>query len=79
MKNFYKIFGSFKFSFVPPLMIYLAAGVSGITNIVGLFFVKEYLDLSAVFLAGLGFWTLWNYNVCYQWSRYSFVGHCSQK
>ena len=56
MKNFYKIFGSFKFSFVPPLMIYLAAGISGITNIVGLFFVKEYLDLSAVFLAGLGFW-----------------------
>ena len=56
MNNFYKIFGSFKFSFVPPLMIYLAAGVSGITNIVGLFFVKEYLDLSAVFLAGLGFW-----------------------
>ena len=56
MNNFIKIFGSFKFSFVPPLMIYLAAGVSGITNIVGLFFVKEYLDLSAVFLAGLGFW-----------------------
>jgi hypothetical protein len=56
MNNMNKIFGSFKFSFVPPLMIYLAAGVSGITNIVGLFFVKEYLDLSAVFLAGLGFW-----------------------
>ena len=56
MNNLYKIFGTFKFSFVPPLMIYLAAGVSGITNIVGLFFVKEYLDLSAVFLAGLGFW-----------------------
>ena len=56
MSNFNKFFGSFKFSFVPPLMIYLAAGVSGITNIVGLFFVKEYLDLSAVFLAGLGFW-----------------------
>jgi MFS family permease len=51
-----KIFGSFKLSFIPPLMIYLAAGISGITNIVGLFFVKEYLDLSAVFLAGLGFW-----------------------
>ena len=56
MKNFYKIFGSFRFSFVPPLMIYLAAGVAGITNIVGIFFVKEYLDLSAAFLAGLGFW-----------------------
>ena len=51
-----KIFGSFKLSFIPPLMIYLAAGISGITSIVGLFFVKEYLDLSAVFLAGLGFW-----------------------
>ena len=56
MNNFNKVFGSFKFSFIPPLMIYLAAGVSGITNIVGLFFVKEYLDLSAIFLAGLGFW-----------------------
>ena len=56
MNNLNKIFGSFKFSFIPPLMIYLAAGVSGITNIVGLFFVKEYLDLSAIFLAGLGFW-----------------------
>ena len=39
MNNFNKVFGSFKFSFIPPLMIYLAAGVSGITNIVGLFFV----------------------------------------
>lgn len=56
MNVFYKIFGTFKFSFIPPLLIYLAAGVSGITNIVGVFFVKEYLDLSAVFLAGLGFW-----------------------
>jgi hypothetical protein len=56
MNIFYKIFSNFKFSFIPPLMIYLAAGFSGITNIVGVFFVKEYLDLSAVFLAGLGFW-----------------------
>ncbi len=56
MKTFKKIFGSFKFSFIPPLMIYLAAGVSGLTSIVGIFFVKEYLDLSAAFLASLGFW-----------------------
>ncbi|MGY9027618.1 MAG: hypothetical protein ACKVIT_07165 [Candidatus Puniceispirillales bacterium] len=56
MNFLHKIFGSFKLSFIPPLMIYLAAGISGITSIVGLFFVKEYLDLSAVFLAGLGFW-----------------------
>ena len=56
MNSFFKIFGSFRFSFVPPLMIYLAAGVSGLTSIVGIFFVKEYLELSAAFLAGLGFW-----------------------
>jgi len=45
-----------RFSYLPPLMIYLAAGVSGLTNIVGTFFVKDYLGLSAEFLAGLGFW-----------------------
>jgi hypothetical protein len=38
-------------------MVYLAAGISGITSIVGLFFVKEYLGLSAAFLSGLAFWT----------------------
>ena len=37
-------------------MVYLAAGISGLTGIVGTFFVKDYLDLSAAFLAGLGFW-----------------------
>lgn len=37
-------------------MIYFAAGVSGLTAIVGTFFIKEYLDLSAAFLAGLTFW-----------------------
>ena len=37
-------------------MIYLAAGISGITAIVGTFFVKEYLGLSAAFLSGLAFW-----------------------
>ena len=45
-----------RWSFLPPLMVYLAAGVSGLTAIVGTFFVKEYLGLSAAFLAGLGFW-----------------------
>jgi len=34
-----------------------AAGVSGLTGIVGMFFVKDYLGLSAAFLASLGFWT----------------------
>src|SRR5690606_24059137 len=37
-------------------MVYLAAGISGLTAIVGTFFVKDYLGLSAEFLAALGFW-----------------------
>ena len=45
-----------RWSYIPPLMVYLAAGVSGLTAIVGTFFIKEYLDLSASFLAGLAFW-----------------------
>ncbi|MCQ0093840.1 hypothetical protein [Roseovarius sp. M141] len=45
-----------RWSYLPPLMIYLAYGISTITGIVGTFFVKEYLGLSAAFLAGLGFW-----------------------
>jgi len=46
----------FRWSYLPPLMVYLAAGVSGLTGIVGTFFIKEYLGLSAAFLAGLSFW-----------------------
>jgi hypothetical protein len=38
------------------LLVYLAAGVSGLTAIVGTFFIKDYLGLSAEFLAGLAFW-----------------------
>lgn len=45
-----------RWSFLPPLMIYFSAGVSGLTAIVGAFFVKDYLGLSAAFLAGLSFW-----------------------
>ncbi|GHG80479.1 MFS transporter [Pseudodonghicola xiamenensis] len=45
-----------RWSFLPPLMVYFAYGASGITSVVGTFFVKDYLDVSAVFLAGLGFW-----------------------
>ncbi|MBT8139084.1 MAG: hypothetical protein KJP25_04895 [Gammaproteobacteria bacterium] len=46
----------FRWSYLPPLMIYLAAGVQGLTAIVGTFYIKEYLDLSASFLAALAFW-----------------------
>lgn len=46
----------FRWSYLPPLMVYLAAGVQGLTAIVGTLFIKDYLDLSAAFLAGLAFW-----------------------
>ena len=45
-----------KLSYLPPLMVYAAYGVSGLTGIVGTFFVKDYLDLSPAFLAALAFW-----------------------
>jgi MFS family permease len=46
-----------RLSYLPPLMVYVAYGISGLTGIVGTFFVKDYLGLSASFLAVLGFWT----------------------
>ena len=46
----------FRLSYLPPLLVYAAYGVSGLTGIVGTFFVKDYLDLSAEFLAALLFW-----------------------
>jgi hypothetical protein len=45
-----------RLSYLPPLMVYAAYGVSGLTGIVGTFFVKDTLDLSAEFLAALAFW-----------------------
>lgn len=47
-----------RLSYLPPLMVYAAAGISGMTAIVGTFYVKEYLGLSAEFLAMLGFWMM---------------------
>lgn len=49
---------SFRLTFLPPLMVYVAAGISGLTAIVGTFFVKDYLGLSAQFLAALSFWAV---------------------
>ena len=48
----------FRWSYLPPLMVYFAAGISGLTAIVGTFFVKDYLGLSAAVLAGLTFWAV---------------------
>jgi hypothetical protein len=55
-RNILELGREMRLSYLPPLMVYLAAGISGLTAIVGTFFVKEYLGLSAEFLAGLGFW-----------------------
>jgi hypothetical protein len=51
-----ELFRHLRLSYLPPLMVYLAAGISGLTGIVGTFFVKDYLGLPAEFLAMLGFW-----------------------
>jgi hypothetical protein len=55
-ENFLSLGRELRLSYLPPLMIYVAYGISGLTGIVGTFFVKEYLGLSAEFLAALGFW-----------------------
>jgi hypothetical protein len=58
-----------RLSYMPPLMVYMAAGISGLSAIVGTFFVKEYLGLSAEFLAALGFWAT------IPWALKMSVGH----
>jgi hypothetical protein len=55
-RNLLSLARELRWSYLPPLMVYVAAGVSGLTGIVGTFFIKEYLDLSAAFLAAIGFW-----------------------
>jgi BT1 family len=50
------LFSQLRLSYLPPLMVYLAAGIQGLTGIVGTFYVKERLGLSAEFLASLAFW-----------------------
>jgi hypothetical protein len=55
-RNIFELGREMRLSYLPPLMVYVAAGISGLTGIVGTFFVKDYLGLSAAFLAALGFW-----------------------
>ncbi len=55
-RNVLELGREMRLSYLPPLMVYMAAGISGLTGIVGTFFVKDYLGLSAAFLAALGFW-----------------------
>lgn len=58
-----------RLSYLPPLMVYAAYGVSGLTNIVGTFFVKDYLGLSPAALSTLGFW------VAIPWALKMPIGH----
>jgi len=55
-RNVLELGRELRLTFLPPLMIYAAYGVSSLTGIVGTFFVKDYLGLSAEFLAALLFW-----------------------
>ena len=57
-RNFLALGREMRLSYLPPLMVYAAAGISGLTGIVGTFYVKERLGLSAEFLAALGFWMM---------------------
>lgn len=68
-RNILDLARQMRISYVPPMMVYLAAGVSGLTGIVGTFFVKDYLGLSAEFLASLGFWAMM------PWTLKMPVGH----
>ena len=47
---------SIRLSYLPPLMVYFAAGVSGLTGVVDSFFVTKVLGMEAAFLAVLGYW-----------------------
>ncbi len=55
-RNILELGREMRLSYLPPLMVYMGAGISGLTGIVGTFFVKDYLGLSAAFLAAIGFW-----------------------
>lgn len=68
-RNILELGRQLRMSYLPPLMVYLAAGISGLTGIVGTFFVKEYLGLSAEFLAALSFWAM------LPWTLKMPVGH----
>ncbi|MFC1751732.1 hypothetical protein ACFLY5_01135 [Patescibacteria group bacterium] len=47
---------SVKIAYLPPLMIYFAAGISGLTGVVASFILTKVLGLEAYFLAIIGFW-----------------------
>ena len=67
--NIFALGREMRLSYLPPLMVYVAAGISSLTGIVGTFYVKERLGLSAEFLAGLAFW------MALPWALKMPIGH----
>src|SRR5437762_12904329 len=81
-----------RWSYLPPLMVYVAYGIQGLIGIVGTFFVKDYLDLSAAFLAALAFWAgipwalkmpvghlvdlLWRWKALFVWLGAAMLAAC---
>ena len=55
-RNVLELGRELRLSYLPPIMVYMAYGISTLTNVVGAFFIKDYLDLSAEFIAALMFW-----------------------
>jgi len=68
-RNILELGRELRLSYLPPLMVYMAAGIASLTGIVGTFFVKDYLNLSVAFLAALSFW------VVIPWSLKMVLGH----
>jgi len=68
-RNILELGRELRLSYLPPLMVYMAAGISSLTGIVGTFFVKDYLNLSIAFLAALSFWMV------IPWSLKMVLGH----
>lgn len=50
------IWDELRWSYAPPLLVYFAYGLSGLTAVSSTFVVKDYLGLSAAFMASLAFW-----------------------
>ncbi|SFM27188.1 hypothetical protein [Nitrosomonas communis] len=67
--NLFALGREMRLSYLPPLMVYVAAGISSLTGIVGTFYVKERLGLSAEFLAALAFW------MALPWALKMPIGH----
>lgn len=54
---------------VPPIIVYFVASSTALTQVAGVFFLKDFLNLDAAAVAGLAFW------VALPWSLKLIAGH----